>query len=138
MTLHGTQVSANNDYDERFFQGLIGEYYGGRWRAWFDAAGAALRNNQTFDQAAWQTGMGSWEEDWIDAAGNFEQFTTEPSGDLVSISAALFARFNTSVPPCPLLCGWNYPSQALNSSSAQTVSLTVTSGTPSSPHTVSS
>jgi len=102
ITLHGTQVSANNDYATRFWAGLLGSYHGGRWRKWFADAGRALRSNRTFDQAAWQTGMGSWEEDWIDAAGNFEQFATEPSGDLVSISAALFARFNTSVPPCPL------------------------------------
>ena len=101
VTLHGTQVSQNSDYATRFWAGLLGSYHGGRWKRWFEDAGAAMLQNTTFDQPAWQLSMGAWVEDWIDSAGNTQQFAVEPSGDLLEISTRLLAMFKTEPPLCP-------------------------------------
>ena len=101
ITLHGTQVSQNNDYATRFWAGLLGSYHGGRWKRWFKDAGNAILQNKTFDQPAWQLSMGAWVEDWIDAAGNTQTFAEDPSGDLVEISTRLLAMFEKEPPICP-------------------------------------
>ena len=75
----------------------MGRFYLPRWQMWFEAVGAALAAKAAFDQGAFDAKVQVWEEAWTRQS---DEFTTEPAGDAVAISARLLAEF-FPLPPSP-------------------------------------
>lgn len=91
ITLLGTSGSASQEYADRMWQGMIGDYYLPRWSQWFDFVETTLATNTTYDETPFTAALRVWQENWILSD---TWYRTEPHGNAVNISAALFAKYS--------------------------------------------
>lgn len=91
------------DYANREWNGLVGEYYAGRWKRFFDAARSSLSAGRPFDKRAFALTRAAFDKSWIESDSH--TMATRPVGDTVALSRALFdkyARVIRESEPAPL------------------------------------
>ena len=91
ITLLGTSGSASQEYADRIWQGMLSGYYLPRWSQWFDFVETTLVANKTYDEAPFTAALRVWQENWILSD---TRYRTEPRGNAVDISAALFTKYS--------------------------------------------
>merc|ERR1712150_207320 len=87
ITLWGEKHSMLHDYAFHLWQGLVGEFYYGRWKIWFDALKSSLKLGEKSHQAIQKVERAilTWEEQWTRSRNN-TQFYTHPKGNSFRIS----------------------------------------------------
>lgn len=80
-----------SDYANREWNGLLGQYYAGRWKLFFEAADAALAAGKGPDMGAFNKKRAAFEVDWINSAKN--TMPVAPKGDTVAVSRKLLAKY---------------------------------------------
>lgn len=79
------------DYANREWNGLLGGYYAGRWKLFFDATGKSLREGKPFDKLAFEKQRGEFETHWI--SSNTRTMSATPKGDTVSVAKRLHEKY---------------------------------------------
>lgn len=79
------------DYANREWNGLLGQYYAARWKAFFEDADAALAAGKPLDMKAFNRRRGALEVAWINSGKN--TMLTAPKGDTVAVSASLLTKY---------------------------------------------
>ena len=98
ITLMGTQGSGSEEYAARLWNGLVGQYYYGRWSRFFEYLLKCVSEGKPYDQQEWDAVRRPWQESWVRADLRFQ---TKPSGDAVSLSKDLFDSYRHLLPPSP-------------------------------------
>lgn len=80
-----------SDYANREWNGLLGGYYAGRWKLFFDAVEKSLRDGKPFDKQAFNTQRGAFETRWI--SSNTTTMSATPKGDTVAVSKRLHDKY---------------------------------------------
>jgi alpha-N-acetylglucosaminidase len=83
-----------SDYANRQWNGLLGDYYHHRWELWLAALRNSLRQGAELDETATSQKIHEWEIQWTRQKN---VFAAKPSGDSVSLSAALFRKYAPDV-----------------------------------------
>lgn len=81
---------SHEDYSNRQWAGLLGDYYHHRWSMWTAALQKGIANNWTLDEKAVQKEILTWEQNWI---GQKNKFSSTPKGDPVAIAKRLWKTF---------------------------------------------
>lgn len=87
-----TASNSIGDYANRQWNGLLGEYYYGRWNIWLAALNDSLASGVAFDEAAANQRVADWELKWT---RQNNRFPTRPRGDVVQIAKELVAKYAT-------------------------------------------
>ena len=95
ITLWGPKESRLHDYSCRHWAGLVGTFYLPRWERFMAALRESLERPQSFDQAAFERSIISWEEGWTRQTGGIPD---EPAGDLMSVCEEVYAQYAPLVP----------------------------------------
>ncbi len=89
LTLWG-EGPAIDDYARKEWAGLVGGYYGKRWRWYLDEVGQALEAKQPFDAADFRVRLREWMTEWSD---QHETYPAEPRGDSVAVARKLWDKY---------------------------------------------
>ncbi|KAL8227831.1 hypothetical protein R6Q57_015415 [Mikania cordata] len=85
-----TNQSQLHDYANKFWSGLLADYYLPRASMYFDRLLESLRDNKRFEIAEWR-------EEWISYSNNWQQdtkvYSVEAQGDALAISKSLFQKY---------------------------------------------
>ena len=95
LTLWG-EGPAIDDYARKEWSGMISGYYLPRWEWYLRDVGAALREERTFEEAAFRAQLRTWMEDWSSAT---ESHPTAPHGDSLEVARRLWAQYADSFAP---------------------------------------
>jgi alpha-N-acetylglucosaminidase len=79
------------DYANREWQGLVGTYYGARWRTWLDALGESVASGRPVDVTGVRARIRTADMAWN---GKHDPYPVAPRGDSIAVSRALFARYS--------------------------------------------
>ncbi|RHY62813.1 hypothetical protein DYB38_010858 [Aphanomyces astaci] len=85
-------VGTLNDYANKQWAGLVGEYYAGRWRVWLNAVCDAREAGLPTDDAKIDGQINDFEVAWQTQTN---EFPTDPVGDSVEIATKLHAKYGT-------------------------------------------
>ncbi|RHY39729.1 hypothetical protein DYB30_010165 [Aphanomyces astaci] len=85
-------VGTLNDYANKQWAGLVGEYYAGRWRVWLNAVCDAREAGIPTDDAKIDGQINDFEVAWQTQTN---EFPTDPVGDSVEIATKLHAKYGT-------------------------------------------
>lgn len=89
LTLWG-ETPAIDDYAHKQWSGMLSGYYLPRWKAFLDAAAAALREGRPFDEAAAARERVARTARW---AGEGGSFPAEPRGDSLEVARRLRGKY---------------------------------------------
>ncbi|MGI8415364.1 MAG: alpha-N-acetylglucosaminidase TIM-barrel domain-containing protein [Nakamurella sp.] len=84
-TVWGSRIGFNSglgDYANREWQGLVGDYYAGRWQSYFDTLTTALKTGAQPATIDWY----SYGDDWAKAP---HQFPTKPTGNILKVAKSV-------------------------------------------------
>ncbi len=91
LTTWGPEGNPLNDYANRHWAGLVGDYYYGRWALFISELRKSLESGKAFDQKAFNKLAADYEWNWtLHADGNYAE---EPVGDSVEIAKRLFEKY---------------------------------------------
>jgi alpha-N-acetylglucosaminidase len=79
------------DYANRQWNGLLGGFYQHRWAMWLQALNDSLASGVPVDEPAVRGRIRDWELQWTRQT---DRFSTEPHGDVVTISRELFDKYS--------------------------------------------
>ena len=85
-----------NDYANRSWSGLAGEYYAHRWQMYFDATFAAVKNGENFNQEAFDAAVSEYEQSQVSQLTAGISRTTDEAtsqSDILSLSRRLYAKY---------------------------------------------
>jgi len=80
-----------DDYANRHWNGLLGEFYYHRWQMWLDALNDAVGRNEKFEPKPVRKRIQDWEYAWTRQTG---PFPSRPAGDTIAVAKALFAKYS--------------------------------------------
>ena len=89
LTLWG-EGPAIDDYARKEWSGLISGYYLPRWQRFFDELAACLRDDEPFDEKAFQASLRPSLAQWSDGR---ETYPHEPRGDSVAVARRLWDKY---------------------------------------------
>ena len=85
-----------NDYSNRSWAGLNGDYYAHRWQMYFDATFAAVKNGENFNQEAFDAAVSEYEQSQVSQLTAGTSRTTDEAtsqSDILSLSRRLYAKY---------------------------------------------
>jgi alpha-N-acetylglucosaminidase len=88
VTVWGNKAAANgglHDYANREWQGLVGDYYYSRWKAYFGSLAKALKTGHSPKPIDWYAFGKRW-------AQHSHDYPTQPSGDIHRIAARVYKQ----------------------------------------------
>lgn len=88
ITLWGGHLS---DYASRAWGGLIGSYYGGRWRLYIHDILASARTGKPFDQKAFDEKRSQFEQTWVHST---TPITLPQRNDLLTFCKMMFSKYH--------------------------------------------
>lgn len=90
VTMWGHKEITINDYSARQWSGLIENYYKQRWKIFFDQSLQKLKNNQAWDQLAFEKYIKDWEWNWVNKQESYPTITT---GNAVDVSKEMYNKY---------------------------------------------
>ena len=88
ITLWGGHLS---DYASRAWGGLIGSYYGGRWRLYIHDILASAQTGKPFDQKAFDEKRSQFEQTWVHST---TPITLPQRNDLLTFCKMMFSKYH--------------------------------------------
>ena len=88
ITLWGGHLS---DYASRAWGGLIGSYYGGRWRLYIHDILASVQTGKPFDQKAFDEKRSQFEQTWVHST---TPITLPQRNDLLTFCKMMFSKYH--------------------------------------------
>ena len=88
ITLWGGHLS---DYASRAWGGLIGSYYGGRWRLYIHDILASAQTEKPFDQKAFDEKRSQFEQTWVHST---TPITLPQRNDLLTFCKMMFSKYH--------------------------------------------
>ncbi len=88
-----------NDYADRSWSGLVGEYYAHRWQIYIDEGINSVKENRAFNDEARCKATHDYEQQW--AVSTHKPWTTaadKANADLLTFSRLLSAKWSTRLP----------------------------------------
>ena len=79
LTIWGGPVL--NDYANRMWGGLLGQYYGQRWKLFFHAVMDASRLHREFDEGEFKNTLAEFENSWCDQKGRIVTYFKDAPSD---------------------------------------------------------
>ncbi len=79
LTIWGGPVL--NDYANRMWGGLLGQYYGQRWKLFFHAVMDASRLHREFDEGEFKNTLAEFENSWCDQKGRIVTYFKDTPSD---------------------------------------------------------
>jgi alpha-N-acetylglucosaminidase len=85
-----------SDYASKQWSGLVSDYYGYRWKKYFEMVSSGLENGTAFDAKKYHQDMKQWEYNWIQQDN---LYTDKPQGDPVAIARELYDTYSRTILP---------------------------------------
>ncbi len=98
LTTWGPKGGQLNDYANRHWAGLAGDYYYGRWNMLITEVRMAMKAGQKFDEKKFVQKITDFEWNWT-LADN--RFAVKPSGDSFKIAKKLYDKYADRINNCP-------------------------------------
>jgi alpha-N-acetylglucosaminidase len=83
-----------NDYARKEWSGLISGFYHERWKWYLDEVGAALEDDESYDNAKFQSQLSVWMYDWSDAR---ETYPSVPRGNSIEVAQKLWDKYGEAI-----------------------------------------
>lgn len=94
ITTWGDKAQSLNDYANRSWAGLTGDYYLPRWKMFLDRALISLKSKTTFDEKAFHEQVTDFEKSWTE---QIKSYPTEPQGNVLQIARDLSDKYSTKI-----------------------------------------
>ncbi len=91
VTLWGGRDAVLHDYSNRQWAGLFSGFYKQRWIMFIDEVKRCMAEGEEIDLEALDLRIREWEWKWVNSTE--EEFQAEPSGDIVTISKAMYDKY---------------------------------------------
>jgi len=99
ITVWGNRGAGLNDYAQRSYSGLIKSFYKPRWERFLGLLQTAARSGKKVDEKAFAEWSKDFEWDW--ALNDKTVFPSEPKGNPVSMSKALYKKYCKEIADAP-------------------------------------
>ena len=90
----GPKNNILNDYANRHWAGLVGDYYYGRWALFISELRTSLKSGQGFDKKVFKSKVADYEWNWT--LSN-KTYANQPVGDSVEIAQALYKKYAPAI-----------------------------------------
>jgi alpha-N-acetylglucosaminidase len=90
ITTWGDEQSMLRDYARKQWSGLLTDFYGYRWRAFFGELSDCLTGDREYQDAPFQHRLRAWEATWTKQTNLYPR---EPTGDSISIVTVLLKKY---------------------------------------------
>ena len=90
LTTWGPKGNGLNDYANRLWAGLVGDYYHGRWALLVSELRKSLESGRKFDEKAFNAKVAEYEWNWT--LSN-KTYAGQPAGDTVQIARELYKKY---------------------------------------------
>ncbi len=95
LTTWGPEGNILNDYANRHWAGLVGDYYHGRWVLFVSELRKSLESGKPFDQKAFDKLAADYEWNWTLKTGG--KYAEAPVGDSVEVAQALYEKYAPAI-----------------------------------------
>ncbi len=89
LSTWGPKDNILNDYANRHWAGLVGDYYYGRWKLFISGLETALEKERKFDEKAFSAEVADFEWNWTLST---KVYADRATGDTVGIAQALYKK----------------------------------------------
>ena len=94
ITIMGSEESGNQEYADRMWNGVVGDFYQHRWRLFFDHLEDSLHNRT--DPIPFATVLNRYDEAWVRSDTRYR--VTRSDADPVALSRQLYQDFQSLLP----------------------------------------